>query len=204
MSRDRDLMLVGTKLREADYFVTRMGEASMDLWAFSCDLSAFLSSARSVTFTMQSVMSGHPRWNAWYAEALRETFGPRAELMTTLRNISEKNGGPRLTSGSMVRGVLRLNLDVSLTEGLPDHERTCGVLELCQRHMSVLVRLVAAWAEDFADAWTFEEESDELNFGWQRCFPGSGGEVVLMASPGDRAPTFNDLQAAWPYVPDGS
>jgi hypothetical protein len=59
--RVRSVDLVENKLRETDYFLERMGEAGFNVWAFQCDFTAFLASARSVTFTMQSRHVWPPR-----------------------------------------------------------------------------------------------------------------------------------------------
>lgn len=206
-SLDRDLGLVERKLREADYFLTRMESAGTDEWAFSCDLAAFLSSARGVTFTMQSVMKGHPRWASWYADATSTLLGPRAELMTTLRNNNEKNGDPGIVGGSMRDGRVVHYLDPRLTANLPDDERGCDALELCTRHMGVLVHIVAQWLIHFADNWGLPDEFEpgaDVWLGWQRDFDANGKEFVLLGSPGETAPEIPDLTDRWPYWPDGA
>lgn len=204
-SLDRDLGLVDRKLREADYFLRRMETAGFDAWAFSCDLVAFLSSARSVTFTMQSVMKSHPRWAAWYSDKAHEFGGPRSNLMTTLRNISQKNGDLGIVGGNMRSGIVAHYFDPRLTAKLAEQERGCDALELCKRHMSVLVRVVSDWLADFDDCWGLPDEfdaDDELALGWGRFFVADGQEHALLGSPGESAPDISDLSARWAYSPD--
>lgn len=204
-SLDRNLELVERKLREADYFLTRMSSAGLDGWAFACDLSAFLSSARSVTFTMQSVMRGHPRWTDWYDLNASELKGPRSTLMVTLRNMSEKNGDIGVVSGSMRRGIVTHYFDPRLTADLADNERSTDVLELCRRHMGTLVHVVAAWMADFEDCWGLPieiDDADEPALGWQRHLSSDGSEFVLLGSPGETAPVIPDLIERWPHQPD--
>lgn len=204
-SLNRDLELVERKLREADYFLRRMESAGTDDWAFACDLTAFLSSARGVTFTMQSVMKGHPRWAAWYAETTAVELGPRSQLMKTLRNIAEKNGDSGIVGGGMRDGHTLHFFDPRLTTNLREDERGCDALELCKRHMGVLVHIVAKWLVHFSDNWGLPDEFEpggELWLGWQRSFDATGKEFVLLGSPGETAPEIPDLIDRCPYCPD--
>lgn len=205
ISLDRSPYLVETKLRETEFFLSRMAEAGFDIWAFSCNFSAFLSSSRSVTFAIQSVMNGHPSWAPWYAETAASLFGPRAKLMTDLRNISQKNGEPGFSSGAVKDGMIRHYFEPHLMAGLSDDERDCDVLELCQRHMGVLVHLIATWMNDFASMWGLPDGIDEsaaTPYGWERHFDQDLTECILMGSPGDVAPNVHDLTNAWSYFPD--
>lgn len=208
VSLDRGLHLVETKLREADYFLTRMGQAGFDHWGFSCDLSAFLASSRSVTFTMQSVMKGNPRWEAWYATASQGLSGPRARLMRDLRNSSEKNGDLGLTGGSMRSGVVTFHLEPRLTSHLAKEEQMCGALELCRRHMGSLVALVDAWVCEFKGMWGQPGSDDEIDpdfpFGWERHLEPDGSEYTLLGSPGETPPSVDDLVERYPLFPDPS
>jgi hypothetical protein len=205
VSIDRRAELVVTKLREADYFLRRMAEANFDIWAFSCDLSAFLTSARSVTFAMQSVMKDHPRWDRWYTEIAGTFWGPRATLMKNLRNISEKNADSGLRGGAMRGGVAHHYFDQYLLTDLAEDERDCDVLQLCERHMGVLVMLVATWLDAFKTMWGLPDEvdpNDDTPFGWSRGVARDGTATPLMGSPGELPPRIDDLRAAWEYFPD--
>ncbi len=55
------------KLKEAKYFLERMGQCQSDRNAFRYNLSAFLSAARSVTLFMQTEFNHAVGFNDWYS-----------------------------------------------------------------------------------------------------------------------------------------
>ena len=55
------------KLDEAAYFLERMIQVRDDRRIFAYNLSAFLSSFRSITYIMQVEFSGHQNFREWYA-----------------------------------------------------------------------------------------------------------------------------------------
>ncbi|QIK68013.1 hypothetical protein G7072_18170 [Nocardioides sp. HDW12B] len=214
----RSVDLVENKLREADYFLGRMGEAGFNVWAFQCDFTAFLASARSVTFTMQAVMSGHGEWDDWYEERRNRLLaGPRGRFMVNMRNITQKVGDVGLNSGVGGPGQRAQQFfPKSLTAKLSSREQDLDAFALSERHMGVLVRLVQEWLYDFRAMWGVEVpvvwsgSIDELEAGLG--FPAgwttdivddaSGEEVLLLSSPGEFFPNIDDLAARYPLIPD--
>ncbi|MBE3064670.1 MAG: hypothetical protein IMZ69_06595 [Spirochaetes bacterium] len=84
---------VDDKLREADFFLTKMEETGLDVRAWRFYFSAFVTAARSVTFVLQTVMSDVPGFAEWYAnrqDRLRADTPSR--YFTSVRNEVQKRG----------------------------------------------------------------------------------------------------------------
>lgn len=210
--------LVEHKLREAGYFLERMGHAGFNVWAFQCDFTAFLSSARSVTFTMQAVMSGHPEWDDWHEGKRSQLLaGPRGRFMVEMRNITQKVGDVGLDSGMSGPGQrVRHFFPPVLTAKLTTDEQGLDAFALCERHMGVLVRLVQDWLHDFSALWglqvpvewsgSIEDLEAGLGFpaGWTSdVVEGSqDGQILLLSSPGETFPDIDDLAASYPLFAD--
>lgn len=60
------------KLQEAKYFLRRMLETYSAPFEFECNLQAFISSARSVTWVMQKEYSKKPEFEEWYGKKQEE------------------------------------------------------------------------------------------------------------------------------------
>ena len=92
----RVLDLIEWKVAEADFFLNAMQDSGFNIFGFYCYFSAFLSASRSITFTLQAVMSDTPGFDEWYETArqpLKEDS--RARFFVQLRNIATK---PRSTA----------------------------------------------------------------------------------------------------------
>ena len=211
--------LVTTKLLEADHFLRRMGEARYDLFAFYCDFSAFLSTTRSVTFTLQAVMSKHPEWPDWYEDAKRRYLGGRrAKFMVEMRNVTQKVGDHGITGGmSRVGGPVLHFFEPGLAaKWLTEPEQSDDVLTICRRHMGDIVALVAGWVEEFhglwgltlaeVDAHNVEDVEMKLGFpaGWTAdlLYDEEGRTIALLGSPGETAPVLSDLLNEYPRAPE--
>lgn len=95
---------VEMKLAEADFFLDKLAEEqSISIANFY--FSAFVTAARSVTFTLQAVMNRVPGFAKWYAgwqAKMKEDSICRFFL--TYRNDVQKVGEMALTTGTVVRG----------------------------------------------------------------------------------------------------
>ncbi len=63
---NRGFHIVADKFGEADYFLELMREKEEHYKEFGYALSAFASAARSITFSLQAVMSKYPEFSKWY------------------------------------------------------------------------------------------------------------------------------------------
>jgi hypothetical protein len=138
---------VDEKLREADYFFTKMNAESANPAHVRYNFSAFVSAGRSVTFAIQAVMQQIDGLECWYAEqreALRAD--PLARYFITARNDALKNGL------NPAHALEKINKDEPLSlsdyfiiyfwdEDPPDTPR--GTLyDACLGYMTILVTLV--------------------------------------------------------------
>src|SRR5205814_7905978 len=104
---ERPLDLIVEKVAEAGYFLHQMGRSGFDLFAFHCNLSAFLSASRSVTLTLQAVMKHVPAFDAWYESArrpLQTDVLPR--FFVERRNVATKTGDLGIVRGPMSGGKI--------------------------------------------------------------------------------------------------
>ncbi len=61
--------IVERKVFEAEFFLNKLNESLYLSFEAECYFSAFLSASRSVTFAMQTCMSGVPEFKEWYKDA---------------------------------------------------------------------------------------------------------------------------------------
>jgi hypothetical protein len=64
--------VVENKLREAEFFLDQLRDASRLSFEADCYFSAFVSAARSVTFAMQASLNGVPGFRDWYKSVQRQ------------------------------------------------------------------------------------------------------------------------------------
>lgn len=109
---------VADKVAEADYFLGRMKETSADIDQFRFLFSAFVSAARSVTFSLQAVMSGYPDFDSWYQSRQKRLKESRlARFFVDLRNHIQKVGSaPLFHSGHSRNGNLERFINHSNAE----------------------------------------------------------------------------------------
>ena len=105
--------MVADKVTEADYFLSQMKLNGTDIYELRFLLSVFVSAARSVTFSLQAVMSGYPDFDTWYRP--RQERLKQSELATffvDLRNHLQKIGGaPLFHSGYSQNGRMEWTTD---------------------------------------------------------------------------------------------
>lgn len=87
------------KVKETDFFLGKMIEAGSESFEFSCYLSAFLSSSRSITYALQHLnwISGFSDWYKNHQDTLKKN--PIAKLMHNKRN-AHIHGGPTPVSSA--------------------------------------------------------------------------------------------------------
>lgn len=102
----RGFHIVADKFGEADYFLELMREKEEHYKEFEYALSAFASAARSITFSLQAVMSKYPEFSKWYIPKQEELKKNKlAKFFLDLRNHLQKVGSvPVASSGSIVYG----------------------------------------------------------------------------------------------------
>ena len=154
--------IVATKVGEADYFLEKLKYAQGQYHEFSYILSAFASATRSITFSMQAVMSKYPNFDDWYEneqKALRAN--ELAKYFVNLRNYLQKVGEtPVGHTGIMRNGEVKhlsYFIDIEGLEKAPAGEVTrlaedyfvdiLKVVERCYRKFWVYVDPRAIFTE---------------------------------------------------------
>jgi hypothetical protein len=97
----RSFGLVDGKVVEADFFLGKIPECGYNFFALRCYISAFASSARSITFALQSVLTGTDRFDKWYqdrqARLRKDTL---ARFFHEFRTVSQHIGENPVGAGS--------------------------------------------------------------------------------------------------------
>lgn len=95
--------LVENKIYEAHFFLEKINECNKNQYLEQCNyyLSAFVSSARSITFALQKCMKDVSDFNEWYKDIRILLFETKiARFFVDARNKSEKEGITLVGSGS--------------------------------------------------------------------------------------------------------
>lgn len=138
------------KLLEAEHFLARLVDANG--LAFQFELNAFLSASRSVTFMMQSALSGVPGFEDWYALRVAEMRADAAaRFFIQLRNISQKSGPVSYVGGSRPDGGWTYRF-VGRPNAVPPELVGKDIGAACALHLAKLARLVLNCADAFAFA----------------------------------------------------
>lgn len=100
--------IVSAKIGEADYFLKELKSTNSSEDKFNYIFSAFVSALRSITFSLQYVMSKYPGFDIWYTtqqEKLRKSS--LAKAFVEFRNQAQKTGIiPILPARSLFEGIL--------------------------------------------------------------------------------------------------
>lgn len=144
----RSFGIVEDKIAEADFFLYKIEECKFDFFAAQCYLSAFLSSARSVTFAIQASIGDIEGFDEWYKQA--QVILKKDELakyFLKCRNESIHIGISHIRSGEVVDGT-QLFYFQNLFEQ-DDNVPQDDVLTSCKKYMTSLTELVYKCFEKF-------------------------------------------------------
>jgi hypothetical protein len=98
---NRSFDLVDYKIAEAEFFLQRLDLADADIFAAGCYFNAFVSAARSVTFSLQTVLSHGPGFTDWYAaHQSRLRSDTVARFFHDVRRVGQHIGTSPLRGGS--------------------------------------------------------------------------------------------------------
>jgi hypothetical protein len=137
--RENTFDTVDGKVAEAEFFLRQMAEAGMDMFAFSCYLSAYLAAARTATLALQrfSHVSGFAAWYEPHQARLKTDA--LAKFILAVRN-DHLHGGPSpLAGGSFQGGEAEYRFARVVGAGqVPPHD----ILTACRDHLIVLLEIV--------------------------------------------------------------
>lgn len=112
--------IVEEKLREAGFFLDKLGSAGPLSHESKFYFSAFVSAARSITLALQVTLSDTDGFSAWYEQAqARMKLDPIAKYFVEVRNDSVHKG--RNPLGQVTLEHLRENLLQQFTRKCPSH-----------------------------------------------------------------------------------
>ncbi|TRW25364.1 hypothetical protein FMM05_08655 [Flavobacterium zepuense] len=144
--------IVAHKVGEADYFLEQLKKCHSWDQEFDYNFSAFVSAMRSITFSLQFVMSKYPGFDEWYKirqEKLRSS--KLAKAFVEFRNHAQKTGIiPIAKERSFNEGIFYETTQFyvpkySETKGVPDGT----VKELSERCLIEILTVVAECYKDF-------------------------------------------------------
>jgi len=143
----RSFSLVDHRLAETDFFLKKLS-TECDFFAARCYLSAFVASARAVTYALQAVMKPVPGFADWYGDRQLELKGsPTAQFFHRFRRVNHHIGENLLSRGSS--GPDRIvQYWFAPTKDVPEVPKE-DVVTACRLYMDALVRIVYQCYADF-------------------------------------------------------
>ncbi|RYY88290.1 MAG: hypothetical protein EOO15_09405 [Chitinophagaceae bacterium] len=146
----RSFEIVEFKVAEADFFLEKLKETAEYAFQFfeaRNYLSAFLSAARSISFSIQSSLTGVEGFDTWYAvhqKALRES--KLAKYFVEARNLSQKVGYYPIVSAMVYadnagKRIARYIFDQSSPD-LKSEAPEIDVVEACSFYFRILLEIV--------------------------------------------------------------
>ena len=97
----RSFQLVDDKLAEADFFLEKLSADRDDWFAARCYVSAYIGAMRTVTYSMQAVLSGRKDFPKWYEARQRELRDdPVCRFFHDFRNLNQHVGDNLVSSFS--------------------------------------------------------------------------------------------------------
>ncbi len=144
--------IVSHKIGEADYFLEELKLAHPYEPKFNYIFSAYVSALRSITFTLQFVMTKYPGFDAWYKlrqEKLRSS--KLAKAFVEFRNQAQKTGIiPIAPEQSLFEGIFYTTTQFYIPTNSELKEVPDGnVIELSEKCLIEVLTIVAECYKDF-------------------------------------------------------
>lgn len=137
----RSFSLVDSKLTEADFFLEKIAECGFEWFSLRCYVSAFIASARSVTFALQAVLNDQEGFKDWYTrrqELLKKDA--TARFFHEFRTINQHVGDNLVSAGSggPDSPMLYWFMPTPDVATVPDED----VLSACRKYMLTITSLI--------------------------------------------------------------
>lgn len=149
----RSFDFVDEKVSEADFFLEKIINSGFGFFEARCYFSAFVASARSITFALQSVMNDVEGFHVWYRrkqEVMRAD--PITRFFHEVRTKSQHIGINPVNLGTTEK-VSDGKHRIRYYFGLPDKEISnapdADVVTACRTYLSDIVRIVFDCYTDF-------------------------------------------------------
>lgn len=172
---------VANKVGEADYFLDQLKQKAGVANEFGYIFSAFVSAVRSITFSLQAVMSHYPGFDMWYKprqDKLKKSKMGR--YFVKLRNHIQKVGDiPIIHSGSMVDGEINWFQEFTPLKEIKECP-SGNVLVLAEDYFKLILKIISECYNDFVPyinpstlftlsgleklGWSIEDLEESLGF----------------------------------------
>jgi hypothetical protein len=136
----RSFGLVDNKVREAEYFLERILDSGYDMYGLGFDTVAFAAATRSITFAMQSSLTGISEFDKWYATK-KECLAadPLCSFFNRLRRVTQHIGESPIGGGRSFNGKVVHYFSESKELGqIPEP----NVAEACAAFYKLILELV--------------------------------------------------------------
>jgi len=150
----RSFDLVDIKVAQANFFLGRLARSLDNAFEFHCFLSAFVSSCRSITYVLQSVMAGTPGFSAWYTERQEQLRNSQcARYFHSVRRMDHHVGtmvlGPgRIDTNQYASKDVKFSFAASNDDPMPPAPQT-DVLSACHQYYDEVAQVVNDCCVDF-------------------------------------------------------
>ncbi len=142
---DRHFGLVDAKVAEANFFLKQLAASEANFFTARCYFSAFVSSARSITFALQAVMKGLDGFTDWYAEHQASLkANSTAHFFHDARTIDQHEGINLVTSGERTRQTDGTPVQRFYFTQLPQDPNTptADVVTASREYLTILISIV--------------------------------------------------------------
>jgi len=162
----RPISIVEYKVQQAHFFLEKVQQAELNFFAAQCFVDAFASAARSITFSMQAVISDVPGFAEWYKErqsALKDD--PIYRFFNQYRRVSTHIGDTVVRGGTLEREDSDRRVTKYFFLPIPDLPEVPqqDVLSICTQHFTTLLDLVfnaiLSFKYQLDDRWYFTTEN---------------------------------------------
>jgi hypothetical protein len=160
----RSISIVEYKVEQAHFFLEQIGTSERNFFAVQCFTDAFASACRTITFSMQAVITDVDGFSAWYAKRMEPL---KKDLLSNFFNAyrvaSVHIGDTVVGGGSSFKGRdgrVRMQYFFMPIPGVPSVPAT-DVLTTCEAHFVNLLTLVydafVAFRDQLDDRWYYTE-----------------------------------------------
>jgi len=164
----RSISIVEYKVQQAHFFLEKIKQSGQDFFAAQCFVDAFADVTRSITFSMQAVISDVPEFAKWY-ESKQSVLknDPISRFFNKYRTVSTHIGDTVVRSVEMSRDASGRRVVKHYFMPIPDLPDVPGkdVFSVCKYHFKTLLELVfdslIAFRYQLDDRWYYTQENFE-------------------------------------------
>jgi hypothetical protein len=164
----RSISIVEYKVWQAHFFLEKIAQSELDIFAVQCFVDAFASATRSITFSMQAVISDVQGFAKWYEDQLTWLKEDSiSQFFNQYRTVSTHIGDTVVRGCEMGRdnsGRRVIKYFFMPVPDLPDVPAQ-DVLSICIQHFKKLLELVfnsfIVFRYQLDDRWYYTKENFE-------------------------------------------